>query len=622
MAIIDENSLNKDENQIKEDTQAPVQSGVAAFSGTGQSPNSKQGSGRFTNLQKYISANQGAGEQMASKLSNATNRDISAFNDDYGAKSKEIGDGVNAAKDLFNGQGEAFKGQLNNYQTGLNSFQNMSNRGNFDTTGQEVKQFTSSPQFADFQKLQSGLGLNESALRQSQGLAQQMGNSTLDKINTKNNQIQTQTGRYDLLAQSSPQYGNKATMGGNRLNQTLFQTNPAAVNQLQQSFQTQANDVAQKNAHIGQLGNDLTGVVDQEKALQDSLNLGAKGVQDSFYGKLNQQSNFDEVNNARQGLFNDYIEQMKTGQYSKDLADMLGLQGISTFNPATPDAQQFAQGIATGGISQKLGSFNPDASQVAANGEFNPNIESPLALPNQNAINPNQFRMYNVDTSNSAATPNNYLAQGRDAQDFQDLLLQPDYDAFQALTKLVKNDEFANRASGTTQLDPAVTKSKVNDYAANIKAADKNFIDNDINRIYDTFSSASRSYSSGPLNNSSGEDRNNIAPIDGDGKAPIDWQNEVVPHDGTTYGAYASGNLNDYLYNQNIPPSVTGRWVDPSGNREAQESAREQAVSQSTARVIDQLRNATANSGVRNVATIDNDKNLIENKYKKFKGLL
>lgn len=624
MAIIDDNSLNKDENKDNEQelSGAPSSSRISAFStGTPQAPQGKSGSGRFTNLQKYINANQGAGEQMASRLSNATNRDIEAFNADYSDKTTRLNQGIDEAKNLFENQGGAFKNQLNQFNTGLNTFGGFGNRQEFDTTGQNIRSFVQQPQFADFQKLQSSQGLDENPLLDIQSQAKLSGQNVLGNIQNKVNQIQTEQGRYDLLQQSLPQYGDKVGSGGNRLNQLFFQTNPNAVSQLQGSFQNQANQIKSQNENINQIGGNLNNIIAQEAALANDLNLGARSAQDTFYNQLNKQSNFDDVNAARQDLYNDYANQIRTGKFSADLTDMLGLGNLGTYNP-TRNIESTGNTV----YSPEMGrTFSSGVSQ-----KMTPNLRS----PSQNNITGDQFRLYNVinnlqkDPLTGQADVGGFLQKGRNAQTFQDLLLQPDFDTYNALAQLSGIN--TGKATGVSTLDKAVSASPINSLAREIQLADKNFVDNSINRVYDSLSAAERSYRSGDIfNNSTGSDRNDIANVIGDGKSPL-WtgpEQKTLPigfdsRGGAVGIGYAKGDLNDYLYNENTP-LTTQSWLPYGGDSAANTAAQLAALGQAQRNVKNQIDQAVSSSGVKNVADIDRNKNVQETeKYKKFKGLL
>ncbi len=301
------------------------------------------------------------------------------------------------------------------------------------------------------------------------------------------------------------------------------------------------------------------------------MNQGAIGAQDTFYNKLNNQQNYVDVNAARTGLYNDYINQMKMGQYSQDLADMLGIHDptgrsdrngnngvINTYNPTGALGQN---DININNVSQKLSPLD------------SPNNLSPIGSSNQNGMTQNQFRQYNIDTSNSATNPNNYLTKGRSAQNFQDLLLQPDYNTYNALNTLSGRD--IGKASGATELNPAVSKSNVNDFSQDVAQAEADFRQNYL-----------KDYSAHYLNNT---------------------------------GTEVYQNLNDYLYKGELDPKYryTGGTndIDPTSN-----GMNSYVQSVMTSQLKPKLDAAVANSGVKNVSTVT-DENTVD-RYKKFKGLL
>ncbi len=609
-------SLNKDEDNNDENMQLSTTSAVSPVSSrvapTSTGLPAQQGSGRFTNLQKYINANEGAGQKIASKLSNATSSDLSTFDKDYNAKTQEIGKGIDEAKNLFNTQGQGFKSQLGAYQQGLNSYKNFTDRGLFDQTGQDVQNFTNSPQFGQFQSLQSGLGLNEDQLKQSQGLAETMAKNTLDKIDKKYSDIQSEKGRYDLLQQSTPSFGQRSTSGGNRLNQMFFQKDPNAVNNLQNSFKQQAADVAAKNAILGTQGASLNDIINQEKTLMGDLNTNSKALQESFYNKLNSEDAFKQVNDARKGLYDDYIQQLQSGKYSQDLANLLGVSNLQTYNPM--------------GNTQSISDAGPVDAKFANAGKISQMATNPLQ---------GQFSTYNINKEN---LPNYISKSGQEAKTFQDVLTQPDYDSYSALQKLFANQDFANKARGISTLDPAVTKSSLADLTTDVKAKDDAFVRDYANRNYLSQGLGQEVYSQpttfggmiptggtvsiGPnaLENLGITENNSpLAAIQDLRNRYSTWSGANSPYRAVS-SSYA--NLDDYIRNSDNAIKNQNELMLSSGNRGDEAKALQRAYEASYNPLRDKLENIVNTTGVKNRVEIDPTENTVENRFKKFKGLL
>lgn len=518
-------------------------SGISSFS-TGMNANGgqKQGSGRFTNLQKYISANEGAGEQISNKISSGVDNQYKAFDQDFNKNQSNVDAEMNKSKDLFDTSGEDYKNKLNTFNTGLNSFGSMTNRDQFDQTGKDIVGFYNANKDG-FNNIKSGGGLDQAALQTTQGVNQGLLGKQQEGISNQLKNIQSETGRYDLMKLAAPKAGG-LSQGQNRLDQLFFQSSPNAVKNLQNTFQAQNTAVGGNQNALNMQKDALGALVSREDALTGSLQSGANDAQSAFYNKLNQQKNYDDVNAARTGLYNDYLTQMQSKNYSQDLANMLGVNGLQTYNPtAAPPVFD--------NVSQKM--TTPVAGVVG-----------------QNQIADNQFRQYNVNTTaadalTGAPISSNYLSKGSDAANFQDLLRQPDFDTYNALDALAGNSK--GKATGTTTLNPAVSKNINNDLARDVSLQNKDFMDN----------------------------RN---------------KNYIIPGVNEVYS-----NLNDYLYTGNLDPKSR-----PSGSTEQGRSI-ELTPSWQTAlqRMVD---GAVNESGVKNVATINQDDTREKEAYKRFKGLL
>ncbi len=399
----------------------------------------KQGSGRFTNLQKYISANQGAGENIANRMSNVVENSYGDFSKDFQSKIGDINTGVQQGNQLFDTQGNQFKDTLSNLSNELGTFNSMVDRDRFNTASQGLIDFNRN-QGVDFNKLRTGAGFDEAALQgyatQASGLADQ----TIQNIQDQQRGIQTEAGRYNLLKQARPKLQDY-TSGQGRLDQLFFQATPSAVNNLQNTYGQQIADARSKQANeIAQANASINSVLNRENQYKTDLQNIANQAQSTFYNKLNQQTNFDQVNDARTALYNDYVNQLQTGKVSQDLANLLGISG--------QDMRGFGYGT----------SYSPS-------GSIGDNKMSPTYYfgPNEN-----QFTQYNTGRPISE-----YLVQNTTpARQFQDILTADDYAAYQALQGLSGVD--TGKAYGSSNLGAAVGLG-ANNYRADLIGADEAF---------------------------------------------------------------------------------------------------------------------------------------------------
>ncbi len=565
MSILDQRTLKNDQDQDAQNNQQ--MSGQASTMGRSSSfntglPASQKGSGRFMNLQKYIGANEGAGEQIAGRMGNAASREADVFGKNLDVENQKVQSGIGAGQQLLGTQGEEAKSKLGSFQSGLNTFGGFNQPGAFNQTGSDIQAFTQSPQFGQFQSLQSGAGIDESALQGSQALANQMAQARMKTLQGQNQGIQTEQGRYDLMRQAQPRLGGYSA-GQGRLDQLMFQSNPNAISQLQNVYAGQLGDVNNASQALATQGQNLSNLVTQESDLSKNLNEGAQGLQNTFYNKLMEPNTFNQVNTARQGLYDEYANQMRSGQYSQDLANMLGVSGLNTYNP-------FIQtGLPGGHFEDPIGKITP----IGGGSE-------PSAATNPYFTGPNQFRTYNTissiekDPISGLADMSGYLSKGRDASTFQDLLTQPNYNTYNALKQFAPNSGFETKAIGQSQLAPAVAKSGVGDLSRDIQLADIGFKQT----------------------------------------ANQDYTNQYSP---TTIGGPASSataNLNDYMYSGNEVLRQNPA-IRTTGADEFKDLAE--------ANLRTQLAGIRNQAGFGNVATID--PNLVtseQDAYKRFKGLV
>lgn len=438
MSQIDQNSLlgESQQNQQNSGSAAPS-TGSNANAGV-QAPNAQTGSGRFQNLQKYVDANKGQGENQANRLSNATTSDITAFNKDNQARTDDINGKAQEAQTLFAKNGADYTNALKGWQDSLKTQADLLNRGTANDASQQVKAFTegtgtvgaNNSDFNTFQQLQQGKGYDQQAALDSLSAGMNAGTNTLQGIQNKAKQIQTEEGRYNLLQAAATPYGAKSTMGGNRLNQLIFQADPSAVRSLQNQFTNQAGQVEGTLNNFNNVGlNTVNPLIQQELDLQNSLKNGAVGLEKQFESNFANQKNYDIVNDNRAKLYNDYVNQFNGNTISSDLAAKLGISNMG------------GQGYTT--TEQNL--FGPAQFGPAAN----------------------QFTKYNTGQPTSA-----YMAQNMaKASTLQDVLGANDFANYKAFNDLAGTKP---TLTGGSNLGSVVTNG-TRDYRTDLQTADQNF---------------------------------------------------------------------------------------------------------------------------------------------------
>lgn len=447
-----QNDPNKDQNQDQINLKGSGQgaastpnSGRVANYSTGQQTGQTSGSGRFNNLQKYISANQGAGENMGAKIGNSFNKNLDYQKTDFDKKNTNINMGLQQGQKTLD-QGSGFQTELSDIEKGFKTFKSMDDRSGFDAASQSAKNFANNENFSKFQTIQSGAGIdNDRTLADASGLVntgQNLNTFTQDKLN----KIQTEQGRFDLLNSA---YGNKKNYGAGsaRFDQLLLQNTPGnVVKSLNDQFNTGNLESKQLlNTANTQSGNVNT-LLDKETDLVTGLTGQSSGTQNAFNNALyggNLQNNIKQVNDSRQQIFDEMKTGLKTRNLTAEQKAELGLTNINKYDPrvnGTP-VEQFP------GVSV-MGSDDLSNSSI-------PN--GPLSS-------------YNL--LNDPDAWNQYTKQGKSAVSAQDITTDDDFSAYNALKNISGKD--TGVVGGSSQLGKSILQGDKN-LATDITTSNNNF---------------------------------------------------------------------------------------------------------------------------------------------------
>lgn len=183
-----------------------------------------QGSGRFTNLQKYIDANKQAGSRIAGKVGSDIKSDLGKKESQSQDYYSQLGQSVEKARETAK-KGEGYTKALRDI--GSNIASSAYQEGS-DPTRQEaglgsIQQFTQDPGFQQFQDIQAGRGINEDLLGLQQQQAAGQAGKYLSAAEQAKQSLGSEGGRFDLLRQT---YGGAArpdyTTGQQRLDQLFL----------------------------------------------------------------------------------------------------------------------------------------------------------------------------------------------------------------------------------------------------------------------------------------------------------------------------------------------------------------------------------------------------------------
>jgi hypothetical protein len=376
----------------------------------------------------------------------------------------------------------------------------MEDRSDFDKASQQTLAFQQNPNFSQFQNIQSGNAIDDKALQQQQGNVSDVGQQLSQFTNKNLNNIQTEQGRFSMLQdmmRNKPNF----TSGGNRLDQALFQgdkSNP--VDALRNNFVNANRQADLTNQNLNTQGTNVTGLVNDESSLIGNLNNQAKTNQDTFNSKLGSQSNIDYINKLRDNKYNEYLNQLKTGNISETVANDLGLSNLNTYQPGQSsqvNALSNNSTINSPSLSlSDISKFRTDHPAIGSNlsdtdllKELNSTPTNRVVAQDSKPFVPRDMRTYNTNLAENA---DKYIKQGRTAQNMQDITTQGDYDAYKALASISGND--TGKLSGASNLDKSVsalTDANGNSLLANkINDQDTGFKNNFAGKDYSTYAHA------------------------------------------------------------------------------------------------------------------------------------
>lgn len=248
------------------------------------SPKSEQrtGTGRFTNIQKYLSANTGAGQQLGQQIGQKAEQ-----------QAEQVRKGIESARTQFGQQAAPEQ-------------QRLAGAGQFIQQSLQAPQNLSQEQIKQYQDLASGqLAAPTLNLAQQQQQAQQLQQTAKAG--------QTETGRYDLLRQTfgTPSY----TQGQRRLDQLFLQTQ--SPEQLQRRLQQAA---AGATGGVTQAQSDLGSQLQQlQQAAQEAQTAAQTGAQTQQEQLLSQGQQLGQERTAeQQGLYDVLRRALSGGRITEE----------------------------------------------------------------------------------------------------------------------------------------------------------------------------------------------------------------------------------------------------------------------------------------------------------------
>lgn len=412
--------------------QAPSGTPMAKQQASNLATQQQQGSGRFTNIQKYLNANQAGGKQIANQVGQGLNKEYGQQSEQAQKYYTQLGQNIANANQVAQ-QGAGFQNQLKDIGNQIGQAQ----QAGFDQRGQQnqtlggIEAFTNQPNFNQFQNIQAGRGIDESLLALQQQRSAQAAQAAAQGTQAAQQALGSETGRFDLLRKTlgnSPSY----SQGQQRLDQALLGQG-GGLGSVQAQTSANARAAAQQAKLAGSKILDVNRLTAQEQGL---------------IGDINSQAGANEK--AYVDMLGSYIDPTNL-QRTKEFEDLNS--AVQTYRP-----QVDAQG-------------KPLANQAYQSG-FNADQMARLGLNDQNQ---GVYNVFNNDVMNA----NDIVTQGRQAQNAQDIANASDVNRYAALSKIIGANA-PNQITQASDLGASYVNKEGDAALANrLTAAQKQFEDMD-----------------------------------------------------------------------------------------------------------------------------------------------
>lgn len=341
-----------DDNQEQTQQNGALTTGGGQGSAVGNTPGAgpvstanpnKQGSGRFTNLSKYVQANKQGSENLANRIGSGIQNQLSANEKDVSNKTSKLdtdiksGDATlqtaGAEEQRLKSIGDQFKANQNFKVLDTNS------RGQFGEAQNQIKQFVgNNPNYNTFKTAQAGNAVDEASLTNQLNDTRQTANQYENLFKQRQGQVGNTQGREQAL-QEFVGGANQAvrptyTSGQRKLDQLILGQNAQNLQGLINKVGANQTNVNQALNTVGNLDTGLNTLKTNEQNLMKAIGDTSKGTQSAFQSAFNQDK-INEVNAARQKAFQAASEDLSREEIAGDLYDKAGLgnlQSLATFN--------------------------------------------------------------------------------------------------------------------------------------------------------------------------------------------------------------------------------------------------------------------------------------------------
>lgn len=299
---------------------------VASFS-SGAPQQGSTGSGRFTNLQKYLGANQGATDRLYQGIGNKIEKTSEGKKQEADTQAGAVREGIEAANQNLN-RGQGYYNQMKDQGFNAQDFVSDQDR------------------LTDYAKFQGGQAVDVNALNKQNQDAQTAAMQLQNNYQQRANQVGSEEGRFGLLKETYGQTAPNYTTGQQRLDNLFLQAGSGGkVGALQNDVRNNLNTATQNlNALTGEATQNIGNIGTNQTNLAKNLLDTSTGMENSFVQNL--ESQIPGVNQQRQA---------DIANARKELSRLVASNTPGGVSTGMPLSDQFLQQV---GLDRGMRTYN------------------------------------------------------------------------------------------------------------------------------------------------------------------------------------------------------------------------------------------------------------------------
>lgn len=301
----------------------------------------RQGSGRFTNMNKYVQANQQGSANLANRIGSGIQNQLTGKQQDITQRVGTLGKQVETgSKTLEQGKGQTqeLKNIGQQFKAGSNFSVLNQDRGQFSSAQNAINDFRDIYDLG-FKDIQQGRGVDETTLQKAQEDAARNAGLYQDLFKQRQAQVGNTQGREQALQEFigganqaiRPTYSS----GQRKLDQLVLGQNKSNLQNLINTVGANQANVNKSLEDVNLTGTNVSNLIKSEADLLTDIGSTTKDLQSSFQSAFNQPK-IDELNKAREERFRTTSEALAKGEISRDLFNKLNdknsIKDMTTFN--------------------------------------------------------------------------------------------------------------------------------------------------------------------------------------------------------------------------------------------------------------------------------------------------